>query len=670
MLITLGLSAQSKYVANQYFGEFAYKESAEAYTNIYNRGDDSYEVISRVADSYYFNTEVEQAQEWYAKLYEKYPESMETEHLFRYAQSLKGVGNYKKADELMKSIGQIDSFDTRSEELNKKPNYLKDYTDSRVEVISLNNLEVNTEYSDFGGFMYKGKLYFASAKPTKIGKKLYKWNEQPFLNLYEGNLSYNQQKGLQLKEGNLMNKTLNTKFHEANAVITKDGKTMYFTRDNHHDGKTKMSKDYQILLKLYKASNVGGKWTDIVELPFNSDEYSVGHPALSPDEKTLYFVSNMPGTYGATDIYKVDILGNNHYSEPQNLGNQINTEGREMFPYVGIDNTLYFSSDGHLGLGNLDIFEVPILQEGFGTVKNLEKPFNSPLDDFAFFIDKNNVKGVFSSNREGGKGDDDIYSFMLKNPKAFNKSSLVCVLDEQGKCSLPNCTDPTHHNKFVDGSCNQILTGLVTDSATNRIIPNASLNLINYEGKVVATTTSDKEGIYLFNVACSESYRIVASKPNYRKYLNVLSTPNINRHSNLHNVPLLSLIEGKGTGKYRRLAIRPIYFDFDKSNIRPDSQYELENVVAVMRDNPNMRIRIESHTDARGTKMYNRRLSNARARSTRNYLISRGIAPERLPDARGYGEDQLLNNCDDRNINKCTEAQHQMNRRSYFYILE
>ncbi len=636
VLNILNISAQSKYVADRYFKEYDYTQSAEAYKNIYNRGTRTYEVISKLADSYYFNTEVKKAEKWYTIMYTRFADEMDVEHLFRYAQVLKGVGKYEQADAVMSKIDHIDSFDSRPEKLKERPRYLFEYTSEPVEVLSLNNLDINTKYSDFGGGVYKGQLYFASSRPNKYWDAIYKWNDQPFLNLYKGTISSNYINGYQVRKADMMSKPINSKYHDAAAIITKNGRTMYFTRDNHNNNITKMSKNRNVLLKIYRATLIDGKWDNITELPFNSNEYSVGHPTLSTDEKTLYFASDMPGGYGATDIYKVDILPDNKYSKPENLGSRINTEGREMFPFVSNDNVLYFASDGHLGLGGLDIFESAILEDlTFGRVKNMKEPFNSELDDFAFYINKDNNRGFLSSNRPNGKGDDDVYSYVLKKPKMFNPANI---------------------------NCHQVLTGVVTDSHSGEILPNTKVNLIDYEGKVIKSVKTDDEGMYNFKVKCSENYRVVGTKTNYRKALKVLNTNKTDKYANLLDLTLVPLIKNK------ILAIQPIYFNFNKANIRPDSQFELENVVAVMKANPKMVIRIESHTDARGSRRYNKRLSQERADRTRAYLIYRGIEPYRIESAIGYGEERLLNHCDDRHLKKCTEEEHQLNRRSYFII--
>lgn len=636
--ISLCITAQSKYTADRYFKEFNYPKAVELYTQIYNKGDKSDLVLSRIADSYYFNVETEKAEKWYKKLLDTH-KNVSSEHLFRYAQSLKSNGKYDLSDQIMMRLDEVDKFDSRSDKLELTPNYVELYSKESGDVLSINNVSINTKYSDFGGFGTGDTFYFASASPTKNTKgKLYKWNRQPFLNLYKATSITVDSSLIDLKEKTILSEPIQTHYHEANAIITKSGRTMYFTRDNYDGETTRRSKDRRVKLKLYRATREKGKWANIQELPFNSNEYSVGHPALSPDEKTLYFVSNMPGGYGNTDLYKVDIFAGNKYGNPINLGSKINTEGREMFPYVGADNTLYFSSDGHLGLGALDIFESKIDKENnFGKVTNIKAPFNSKLDDFGFWISEDYKKGFFSSNRKGGKGDDDIYSFTL---------------------------DRTARPELDKAECTQSISGLVTEVGTNKIMPNTIVKLLDKEGKIINQTTSDKNGMYTFSVSCEQGYKVIATANDYRPdFKAVFTTPETN-FNNRADLALKALIVDN------QIKLNPIYFDLDKSFIRPDAEYELENIVSVMRNHPQMKIRIESHTDSRASRAYNRKLSDRRAKSTRDFIISRGISSSRIVSAIGFGEDRLLNRCDDANKHKCSEEEHQKNRRSYFYIVK
>ncbi len=635
-LFSLMMQGQSKRLADRYFWEFNYPKAIELYERMYEKGDDSQLVIGRIADAYYFNTKTEPAEKWYKILIDKYgDDGVPSEKLFRYAQVLKSNGKYELSDSVLIKLGKIDPSDRRSKKLQNDPEYLELLKTSESNVhIYIHNVSTNTEYSDFGGFGRNGSFYFASAKPVEGSKnKIYKWNEQPFLNVYKAKISEDKgDKILELFDQKLF-ELIKTNYHESNVVFTTDGRTMYFTRDNYDGRKTKKGKDKKIRLKLYKVTRdiETGKWGDIIELPFNSDEYSVGHPALSPDNKTLYFVSDMPGGLGATDLYEVSVYENNKYSEPVNLGSEINTEGREMFPFVSREGVLYFSSDGHLGLGGLDIFESTKDKDSkYSKVVNLKEPFNSNLDDFSFWIDDTAEKGFFSSNRKGGKGDDDIYSFII--------------------------------DKYQP--CYQIVNGVVKDSRTKALLSKATVKLIDSEGKVIKEVLSDDQGAYNFGeMPCNVEYVVLGSKQDYRDdRANVATTDVMGQEvtSELLLTPLI--IDGK-------IVIRPIYFDFDKSYIRDDAKVELEDVVTVMNNNPNMVIKIESHTDSRGSRSYNRKLSDRRAKSTRDYIISRGISPKRIESAIGYGEYKLLNHCDDAHRNSCSEEEHQLNRRSYFIIV-
>ncbi len=638
MLLVIAVKSfgQSKKVADRYFDEFSYLQSAELYKALVEKkGDSSKHVLSRLAESYYNNAETEEAEVWYKKLASSYKDGLEDKHLFKYAQVLRSNGKYRKSDSIFLTLTSSDK-NNRKEEL-KKENYLLDYANKEVR-IGVRNLAINTPFSDFGGFLLNGKSYYTSATP-KGGKKerIYKWNNQPFLNIYKADeeikiLEKNvKDTVLALVNHRLIDVPITSEFHESTPVFTKDGKTIYFTRNNVNGKKARKDKKNTSNLKIYKASLVNGYWVNVKELPFNGEDFSVGHPALSPDEKTLYFVSNMPGGFGGTDIYKVAIQGKNIYGTPINLGKSINTSDKEMFPFVGEDNTLYFSSNGYLGLGLLDIFQSKINKDStYSSAKNLGHPFNSKRDDFSFYINEDGKRGFFSSNRKGGKGDDDIYSFYMY-------------------------TDPP--------ICTQWVEGVITETINNTLIDGATVKLFNSQGQVIKETVSNK-GRYLFKeVLCDNTYSIFASKLDHKSTGKKIITI-IKGKVNKINLDLIPLIIGN------QIVINPIYFDFNKSIIREDAEYELESIVIVMTNHPEVVIKIESHTDSRGNSDYNRRLSDKRAKATRDYIISRGIAKERISKAVGYGEDQLLNKCNDANKSKCTEEEHQKNRRSYFYIVK
>ncbi|MEE3999337.1 OmpA family protein [Tenacibaculum sp. FZY0031] len=638
VLSMLGLNcfSQSRKVADRYFEEFSYIQSAKLYKDlVLIKGDSSQHVLSRLAESYYNNSDTDKAEIWYQKLISNFNEKVEEKHLFKYAQALRSNGKYKKSDSIFLKLAQSQKS-SLNEEL-KKDSYLLDYN-SQEKRIGVRNLAINTPYSDFGGFLLNGKSYFTSAVPNDSKRqKIYKWNNQPFLNIYRAEEHIQTLEGskqdtiLVLENIQKLGEPIASELHESTPVFTKDGKTVYFTRNNSEGKRARKSKKNTSNLKIYKASYVNGYWINVKELPFNNDEYSIGHPALSPDEKTLYFVSNMPGGYGQSDIYKVDIKGKDEYGEPINLGSTVNTPEKEVFPYVGNDNVLYFSSNGHLGLGLLDIFQSNIKEDGtLSSPENLGYPFNSKKDDFSFFISKNGKRGFFSSNREKGKGDDDIYSFFIY-------------------------TDPP--------VCLQVVNGVIKNNNTNTPVDAAVIKLINSEKEIIGETVSDVSGNYIFkNIPCDNSYTITATKLDHRPSRSVISTNSKRNEEVTVNLNLTPLIIGN------QIVIKPIYFDYDKSVIREDAEYELENIVTVMTNHPELVIKIESHTDSRGRSDYNRMLSDKRAKSTRDYILSRGIASNRIESAIGYGEDKPLNDCVDGK--RCTEEEYQLNRRSYFYIVK
>jgi outer membrane protein OmpA-like peptidoglycan-associated protein len=631
--------AQRK-VADKFFENYAYIKASELYEEAVKNGDDSEHVLTRLGDCYYNNSNSEKAALWFQKAINKYP-NINPEYIYKYIQVERSLGNYKEANTWLKKFKELQSDDNRTSIIGDISLYEELSSTDKV-YVEVTNLEaINTKYSDFGGFEYNGKLFYASANKASDskGNKIYTWNEEPYLDLYQADVS--DENGIKtLTNINAINaNNVNTDYHEATIAITNDGKTIYFTRDNlNKRDKLDYDKEGTTHLKLFKASLDNGTWKDIEELPFNSENFSVGHPALSPDNKQLYFVSDRKpkdfkeqevkdsGENKDTDIYVVDILEDgNKYSTPRNLGSSINTNGREMFPYIAKDSTLYFSSDGYLNLGLLDIYKSNILKDNNAKPENLGAPFNSGADDFAYFINSDTNSGYFSSNREGGKGNDDIYSFSTYE-------------------------------------CKQTVSGIARDAKTHEPLNGATIKIISESGKIIKEIITAADGAYTYEVECNKSYSILGSKPDYKddlKHMVAGSENNFKHNVDLNLVPLLD---------DNQIVINPIFFDFDKWNIRTDAKYELENIVSVMRDYPNMVIKIESHTDSRGSDRYNMKLSDRRAKSTRDYLLSRNIAPERIESAIGYGESQLLNECS--NGVKCSKEKHQKNRRSYFYIVK
>ncbi|MFL1896290.1 OmpA family protein [Aquimarina sp. 2-A2] len=632
---TMGYAQRQYKRADNLFERMEYIEAAAAYEAIIQNGDRSSDILKKAGDAHYFNTNMEAAHRWYDMLVSEYPDQVEAEYIFRYAHALQGVGDNRSAKRWMKKFAKhADDNDLRSKEFAQDKISLNDILDLEPQFV-LRNLSINTKFSDFGPMFYNEKLVYSSAADTSnYTTRRYHWNQQPFLNLLVGNLNASRTDATFEAE---FSKELNSKYHEATVSFSPDMRKLYFTRNN-YDKRLGRDEDGVNHLKLYSADiieeNGEIEWINIIELPFNSDEYSVGHPSVSPDGKKLYFVSDMPGSIGATDIFVVDILGDNQYTQPKNLGAQINTYGREMFPYI-TEKALYFASDGHLGLGGLDVFESNYTY-AFDTPINLGAPLNSNLDDFGFIIKEKENKGFVCSNRKSGKGDDDIYSF----------------------------------ERFPVEKCIQTLNGNIRSAKTGDPISGGTVSLYSNKGDKVEEVETNSNGEYVFasEPECGKTYKIEAGKSGFKtKNENV----SISKNAGKTTVPITLesinelIVEEKGILKIK---IGIVYFDLGKHKIRNDAAIELDSIVFLMQEYPNMTIKIESHTDSRAPDNYNLKLSDNRAKATRDYIISKGIDAKRIESAVGYGETRLINEC--QNEVPCPEIRHQQNRRSEFIIVQ
>lgn len=625
--------------ADYYFEKMWYAEAADLYEQVLAKGDKnySYEIIQKTADSYYYNTNMEKAYEWYNILYEKYGEEMSADNVFKYAHSLKGTGKYARSKRLMRLYGKkIENGQTAGvSNENSLPNEIVlDEILNNEKNYELKNLAINTEYSEFSPmFLDSTQIVFASAKDSSfINTRRYKWNDQPYLDLYVAKINKESQ---DLKDAIKFSKKINSKYHEASVTFSPDNSTMYFTRNN-YGKKLKRDKNGVNHLKIYMAKKLGDEWSEAEEVSFNSDDYSTGHPALSPDGKKLYFVSDMPGTIGQTDIFVVDVNGPNSFSEPRNLGPEINTERKEMFPFIN-DKKLYFSSDGHTGLGGLDVYQSAYTEEeGFEKAKNLGKPVNSNRDDFSYIINEESQQGFFASNRIDGKGDDDIYSFKRLDVEEVPASSNA-------------------------------IAGVITELITGDLMPQALVELLDENGIKLKEMVTEDDGSFIFeDLEADTKYTIKATNATYFedvKDVTTIENDTVQVAVEMRKLKEMIAVEDG----IKKLKTEMIYFDFDKSYIRQEASTELDKLVEVMTEYPNMVIKIESHTDSRGKRAYNKYLSNKRAQSTRAYIISKGISSERIQSAIGYGEEQLLNNCD--GSVACPEKEHFSNRRSEFIIV-
>ena len=634
VIVQQGYAQKAKVAsADKQYDRYAYVDAIATYERVAQKGYKNEKMFQNLGNAYYFNAELEKAGKWYGELFAM-NQNQEAEYYYRYSQCLKALGDYSQADKMLAEFNKKSGNDRRAQLYQAHKNYLEEIKANSGR-FNIADAGINSEFSDYGSSFLDNKLIFTSARDTGgVSKKVFKWTKQSFTNLYSSKVTQNGNLG----QPERFNKKINSKFHESTPVFTQDGKTMYFTRNNYLDGKKGKDGKHITLLKLYKATlNEEGNWGDVVALAFNSDNYSVAHPALSKDEKTLYFASDMPGTLGQSDLFKVAINQDGSYGKPENLGGTINTEGRETFPFISNDNELYFASDGRPGLGGLDVYVAKIEKDNSITdIQNVGTPINGTDDDFAFLIDSKSRNGFFTSNRSGGKGFDDIYKF-------------------------------TETRKLA---CEQSLTGIISDKETAKILPDTKMSLFDEKFQLLKEGISDTNGNYSFEVVCGKTYFVRAEKQEYQTKEVTINMAKTSDHSEL-NLALEQRIKPIriGTDLAKTLSIPMIYFDLDKSFIRKDATFELEKVLAVMQEYPKMKIDIRSHTDCRQTAQYNEALSDRRTRSTMAWLIKNGIESSRMT-AKGYGESQLLNDCgcEQTNQSNCTEEQHQANRRSEFII--
>ncbi len=621
------LQARVKAKADERYDEYSFSPAIDIYKKVLDKGFTSSDLLKRLGNAYYFNAKYEEAANVYKKLVEAYPDDTEADYFFRYAQSLKTMGDYDESAKFMSKFKEMAS----TLEIDFDEDYLEkiEANSGRYDV---EPFKYNSKYSDFAASFYEKGLIFSSDRDTgNLARYRHTWNSRDFLDLYKVDVDSISSNNVVKIPGEV-----NTRLHESTSVVTKDGFTMYFTRNNFLDGKKYRDEKGVIRLKIYSAEYVDGEWTNIVELPFNNDSYSVAHPILSPDEKRLYFVSDMPGSYGESDLFMTQIIGDGTFGPIVNLGENINTGARETFPFITDDGVLYFSSDGHAGLGGLDVFATKIAFDEYDQpIVNVGRPINGPTDDFAFIINNEEKRGYFSSNREGGMGEDDIYTFAESEP---------LVLD-----------------------CIQEVTGTVRDRISNEVLAGATVKIIDEENKEVASTITDAKGNYVLQLDCSKGNFVRASRDGYvpaEEYL----TKSYGKPRIVDFYLERDLVTGGfGDDLAKLLQLSTIYFDLNKYEIRPDAEIEIQKVIVAMEKYPSLKIQVNSHTDSRGNDAYNLWLSRKRAQSTVAYMISKGIAANRL-QGEGYGETRLVNEC--ANGIPCSRDKHQLNRRSEFIIFE
>lgn len=612
-----GQLGKKKY-ADKLYNEFSFSKAIEVYKEMHKKRPNNLHLNKQLANCYMFLRQPENALPYYKNVVKQ--SGIDSKYYLAYAQALRGAGEYKKSEKWMKKFKSTGKSDSRVQQLIDNPDYL-DLIYNRQKRYALKNHPRNTYNSDYGAINYKGETYFVSARSDGDAsvKRIYNWNNQPFLDIYK--IEDSTQNIVKLSN------VINTKFHEGAACFTPNGKYMYFTRNNYHDKKDVKDTKGTNNLKIFRAEWKDNQWVNSRPLLFSSDDYSIGHPSISHDGKLFFFTSDMPGGYGGTDIYVCEVHERGGLKKPMNLGPTVNTEGNEMFPFFhSAENKLYFSSDGHLGLGQLDIFVADLINDKYQDVTNLGEPVNSVSDDFAYNLNEIGNKGFLSSNRIGGVGDDDIYTFTRK--RDFK------------------------------------MKGIISDKINGEPIENANVILSDSDGNILFQIKTGEDGYYEKLIERNHNYQLNGDKQKFENVFKAFNSYNQEAYSEM--VVNLELDPLRDMNILAGLSADIIYFDFDKWDIREDAKPELNKIIAVMNKYKDMIIHIESHTDSRGSAKYNEVLSSKRAESTYNYFIESGIDPKRITSHKGYGEYQLTNDCGDGK--DCDEDQHQANRRTEFVI--
>lgn len=595
--------------ADKLFESYDYGEAAKAYLSLVEKGNTEVYVAKQLAESYYYMHNTVAAEQWYAK---SIATKQDAETYYKFAQSLKSNGKYTLADAQMKTFAGLVPDDQRSKLFLKNPNYLTELL-KKEKLFVVEKVSINSQRSDFGANLYDDILYFASARNES--NKIYGWNNEPYLDIYQSTYNANgsYSEPVPVTE-------LNTKFHEGPVSLTNDGTVAYFSGESFNDKLFVRDKTHKLKfgqVSLHKATKENGKWGSVTSLPFNSKSYSMGNPAIDKEGKTLYFASNMPGSIGGTDIWKVAVNGDGTYGIPENLGDKINTAADENFPFVTEDAVLYFSSNGLLGFGSLDVFSVNLNTNE--EPANLGNPVNTEKDDFAFTFNKNKKIGFLSSNRDGK---DHIYS------------------------SVPVCKAQ--------------IAAIVKDAKTGSLLANSRVLVLDEAKLVLETKTTTSDGEVNFNVECKKRYTIEVLKDGYitKSFpMAAIDEGKVSIDASIEPIEVL-VIETE-------IILNPIYFEFNKSEITDSGAAELDKLVYVMSQNDQLKIFVKSHTDSRGSEEFNLELSEKRAKATVDYIISKGIAADKI-SGKGFGILDFKIDCQE----NCTDEQHALNRRSEFMIVK
>lgn len=696
-------------MADRYAEVFDYRRMSVIYEDIIASGHGTPDDYRKLAFAYRNMGELQKATDTYTKLIGMGTPSVQD--MRDNAEVLRSMGRYDEALTWYQRIAQEVPADADAQAYVRLGELVKrlkqDSTRNPVRKLSINSPE-----ADLGVTVMEELLLFSSARGEGAGgRSVYKWDDQPFLNLYSAEL-----KGEDAVDALVMRRDVNSRYHDGTASYDSTKHRLYFTRDNFFYGSLRKSKSGELKLGIFYTDVVPGEfgqpeWGSLVEFQYNDPEVNNGHPCISPDGRRLYFVSDRPGGVGGTDIWYCDHTGGDTWSTPQNMGAPVNTPGNEMYPFLSRDSVLYFSSTGHPGLGGYDIFFTRLTAAGPGKVFNIGYPINTSSDDRGLVLLRNDSTGFFVSDRPGGMGSDDIYGCTVHPPvtritgRVLDKRSQDAVdgtlidvrngkgepierakvqyLDggrfvieapyseqyvltatkngyKQGAVTLNTETDPLDDVIIQLEKYDYGAEGIVMHGETLAPIAGAKVDLCDASNNVLESVTTAADGKYSFALQPETDYRLKVDKEGFFRQSARITTKGRGNNAIIRTDFKLFPLEVDQV-----VRLDNIYYDLAKWNIRPDAAVELDKLVQTLQDNPTVKIELSSHTDCRGKDAYNMDLSQKRAKSAVEYVIKHGIAKERIV-SKGYGETKPVETCE---CTKCTEDQHQRNRRTEFKVL-
>lgn len=713
-----GYIARPEKKGDRLFQNYAFQDALEAYQQAMKEaGNDALRV--KIAETYKMLNQPAEAEKWYSQVEAK-ETAFAPEQVWAYAEALSSTGKYPEAEQWYRLYQKKVPTDGRVVKKVKAIRKIAELQETNAGKVKIEAADFNSAEADFSPAFYKKGLVFISGRSSGNSGRRFQWDQSNFLDLYH--LS---------EESSAMpepfDPLINSAYHEGPVVFYENGTKLIFTRNNYKSKAGKSRKEITKLNLYFSEYKEGRGWTAPEPLPFNSDEFSTGHPTISSDGNTLYFSSDRPGGFGGTDIYKVE-KNAGVWQEPVNMGGNINTEGDEFFPFLFRDQQLFFAGNGHGGLGGLDIFGLDLRPDRSSEVINPGAPLNSPSDDFGLVTDSSGLNGYFSSNREGGKGKDDVYRFTTTTSllEAYSVTGnvlsvadekplegvAVYLLNELEKVIDSTQTGKDGHYRFeieagrnyqlkakradLQEKSTNLLIGkeegpewvadflmadrksyslyaVIQDDQLRQALEDVQVSLVDIQsGQEVLNQVTGSSGEVSYNLQNKKQgdkveFLLRLEKKGYLRktitYHAQLQEPGQIRLHELMKFELNKIEVGMDIG--RLAGVQEIYFDLGKFNIRPDAATELNKIVTLMKENPEISIELGSHTDARGSETANMNLSDKRAKASADYIVSQGIEAARVV-GKGYGESKIKNRCLEGV--SCSEEEHQQNRRTDFTI--